>query len=278
MRKLIIAAVMFGGVQGAQAADMPDLPILRGSFRDGVSSAPTIWEGFYIGGQAGYGSGDTKFKGSNSDMTAGLVANTLVGSETGVASWPLSFTNQSGHSEVYGGFAGYNSQWDDIVIGLEVSYVHGKFGGTSSGSMSRYSLLSDNNYHSVTSSASSSINISDIGTFRARAGYAFGNFLPYAFGGLALGQADIVRTAFVSDFVTAGPGSTTPSNLLGRQLNNTVVDPKYSHLIYGYTAGLGFDMAIVGGLFLRGEWEYIRFTSQVETSINTVRAGVGYKF
>jgi outer membrane immunogenic protein len=37
-------------------------------------------------------------------------------------------------------------------------------------------------------------------------------------------------------------------------------------------------MEIVGGLFLRGEWEYIRFTSQVETSINTVRAGVGYKF
>lgn len=278
MRRLMIAAVMLGGVQAAQAADMPDLPILRGSFQDGVSSAPTVWEGFYIGGQAGYGSGDTKFKGSNSDMTAGLVANTLVGSQAGVASWPLSFTNQSGHSEVYGGFAGYNSQWEDVVIGLEVSYVHGKFGGASSGSMSRYSLLSDNNYHSVTSSASSSISISDIGTFRARAGYAFGSFLPYVFGGLALGQADIVRTAYVSDFVTAGPGSTTPSNLLGRQLNNTVVDPRYSHLIYGYTAGLGFDMAIVGGLFLRGEWEYIRFTSQVETSINTVRAGIGYKF
>ena len=278
MRRLLIAAALLGAVQTAQAADMPEFPALRGSFPEGLSSTRAIWDGFYVGGQVGYGSGDTKFKGSNSDMTGSLVANTLVGRETGVASWPLSFTNQSGHSEVYGGFAGYNSQWEDVVIGLEMSYVHGKFGGASSGDMSRYSLLSDNNYHTVTSRASSSISISDIGTFRARAGYAFGNFLPYAFGGLALGQADIVRTAFVGDFVTAGPGSTTPSNLLGRQLNNTIEDGKYSHLIYGYTAGLGFDMAIVGGLFLRGEWEYIRFTSQVDTSINTVRAGIGYKF
>ncbi|MDB5504267.1 MAG: hypothetical protein JWR89_4169 [Tardiphaga sp.] len=277
MRKFLLLALMLGAAHSAQAADMPDLPVLRGAIPEGLTSQVN-WQGFYIGAQAGYGSSDTKFKGSNSDMTASLLANTLVGNEMSVASWPLSFTNQSGHSEAYGGFVGYNSQWDDVVIGLEMSYVHGKFGGASSGAMSRYSLLSDNNYHSVTSRASSSISISDVGTFRARAGYAFGNFLPYAFGGLALGQADIVRTASVSDFVTAGPGSTTPANLLGRQLGGTIEDGKYSHLIYGYTAGLGFDMAIVGGLFLRGEWEYIRFTSQVDTSINTVRAGLGYKF
>ena len=35
---------------------------------------------------------------------------------------------------------------------------------------------------------------------------------------------------------------------------------------------------LVGGLFLRAEWEYVRFTSSVDTSINTVRAGLGYKF
>lgn len=278
MRKFLIAAVMLGSVaQGARAADMPDFPVLRGGYSD-VPTRSINWQGFYVGGQVGYGSGDTKFGGSNSDLTSSLLANTLVGSEMGISQWPLGFRNQSGHSEVYGGFAGYNSQWDDVVLGLEMSYVHGKFGGASSGNMSRYSLLTDNNYHSVTSQASSSIAISDIATFRARAGYAIGGFLPYAFGGLALGQADIVRTAYVSDFVTAGPSSTTPANLLGRQLGRGIEDNKYSHLIYGYTAGLGFDMAIAGGLFLRGEWEYIRFTSKVETSINTVRAGVGYKF
>lgn len=278
MRNFLIAAVMLGSVvHGARAADMPDFGVLRGGYSD-VPTRTINWQGLYIGGQAGYGSGDTKFGGSNSAMTASLLANTLIEAEMGVSSWPLGFRNQSGHSEVYGGFVGYNSQWDEVVLGLEMSYVHGKFGGAASGDMARFSLLSDGDYHSVTSRASSSINVTDIGTFRARAGYAIGGFLPYVFGGLALGQADIVRTAFAQDYVTAGPSSTTPASLLGQKPAHNIEVSQYSHLIYGYTAGLGFDVNIVGGLFLRGEWEYIRFTSAVETSINTVRAGVGYKF
>ena len=34
------------------------------------------------------------------------------------------------------------------------------------------------------------------------------------------------------------------------------------------------------GLFMRGEWEYIQFMSvkDIDTTINTVRVGLGYKF
>jgi len=52
----------------------------------------------------------------------------------------------------------------------------------------------------------------------------------------------------------------------------------HNHLIYGYTAGLGIDINLIGGLFMRAEWEYVRFTAAVDTNINTVRAGLGYKF
>jgi len=52
----------------------------------------------------------------------------------------------------------------------------------------------------------------------------------------------------------------------------------HNHLIYGYTAGLGIDVNLIGGLFLRAEWEYVRFTAATDTNINTVRAGLGYKF
>ena len=38
------------------------------------------------------------------------------------------------------------------------------------------------------------------------------------------------------------------------------------------------DVNLVGGLFLRAEWEYVRFTAATDTNINTVRAGLGYKF
>ena len=55
-------------------------------------------------------------------------------------------------------------------------------------------------------------------------------------------------------------------------------DAVHNHLVYGYTGGLGVDVNLIGGLFMRAEWEYIRFTSSVDTSINTVRAGLGYKF
>jgi opacity protein-like surface antigen len=55
-------------------------------------------------------------------------------------------------------------------------------------------------------------------------------------------------------------------------------DAQHNHLIYGYTAGLGIDINIVGGLFARAEYEYVRFTTSVDTNINTVRAGLGYKF
>jgi opacity protein-like surface antigen len=35
---------------------------------------------------------------------------------------------------------------------------------------------------------------------------------------------------------------------------------------------------LYAGLFLRAEWEYLRFLTTVDTTINTVRAGLGYKF
>jgi opacity protein-like surface antigen len=52
----------------------------------------------------------------------------------------------------------------------------------------------------------------------------------------------------------------------------------HNHLVYGYTAGLGIDINLIGGLFMRAEWEYIRFTTSVDTSVNTARLGLGYKF
>ena len=270
MRRLLLAAVMFGAASCAQAADMPDF--LRGSLPAGPTTVN--WRGFYVGAQGGYGSSDENFNGSNTNMVAALIQNNVI-QQMGVAQWNLQLGKDSARAPGYGAFTGYNWQWDDVVLGLEGSYLHGSFGGAATGfeALTSGAALSDNFFHSVSVTSSSAISISDMATFRGRAAYAFGCYLPYLFGGLALGNADITRSVKITDAVsTSALGPFT-------QLQPLFADyAVHNHLIYGYTAGIGFDYNLIGGLFLRGEWEYIRFTSSVDTSINTVRAGLGYKF
>ena len=115
-----------------------------------------------------------------------------------------------------------------------------------------------------------SVAISDMATFRARAGYAVGIFLPYMFGGVALGEANIVRTANITG------SQSLPPTFIPVDLTGTA--GQFSHLIYGYSGGLGVDMMLMSCLFLRAEWEYVRFTSAIDTDVNTFRVGLGYKF
>jgi opacity protein-like surface antigen len=258
-----MTAALLVMAQSAQAADLSDLPILRGPLTDGLSR--TNWQGYYIGAQAGTGQSDMNFTGATRDITAHLLANTAMENTASVSSWPLlGKSSQTGNA--YGGFFGYNGQWDDVVVGVEANYMHGKFGGAQTDSMAR-SFNVNTVRDDVTYQASAAMAISDMGTLRARAGYAFGSFLPYLFGGAAFGLADISRTAVISGY----QGGVAFQDLVGTSVQS-------QHLLYGYTAGLGFDVNLCAGLFLRGEWEYLRFTASVDTQINTVRGGLGYKF
>jgi outer membrane immunogenic protein len=272
MRRFLLAAAMMGAVSAAHAAD---LPVLRGGLTDGLSSTSVNWQGFYVGGQAGYASSDANTTGSISTLASTALANTLIESEMGVSSWNLQLSKDSSRTTTYGAFAGYNWQWTDAVLSIEATYQHGNFGGSSSATRSLESAnaLTDGLFHDVTATSSSSIAISDMGTIRGRAAYAFGCFLPYAFGGFALGNADISQSFTAQDQVSI-TGFAPFTRLQPLSASNDL----HNHLIYGYTGGLGMDVNLIGGLFVRAEWEYVRFTSSVDTSINTVRAGLGYKF
>jgi opacity protein-like surface antigen len=175
----------------------------------------------------------------------------------------------------YGAFTGYNWQWDDVVAGIEVSYLHGDLGGSVSAARQFASAgaLSDGLFHDPRVTSTQSISISDYATFRARAAYAYDCFLPYAFGGFALGYGSVATTVRIDDFVSAtagGPFVGLPP-LVGTHAGS-------NHVVYGYTGGLGVDISLIAGLFMRAEWEYVRFTQQVDTNVNTIRLGLGYKF
>ena len=124
MRRLILAAVMGATVSAAQAADMPDLPILRGSVSEGLSSAQVNWQGYYVGGQGDYGTITSKISSSaNSDLQSTFI------SPGPAYNWqPLAAAHSN--SGGYGVFAGYNGQWDDVVMGIEANYIHGGFKST----------------------------------------------------------------------------------------------------------------------------------------------------
>jgi outer membrane immunogenic protein len=278
MRRFLLTAALCWIASGAYAAD---LPVLRGGYTDGLSTSSVNWQGFYVGGQAGYGSSDEHFAGSNAGMIATLLDHNVI-QEMGVSQWNLGFGGQSHRSSGYGAFAGYNWQWDDAVLGVEASYLHASFGGMASAFKELVSSkpLSDGLFHDVAVTSTSAISISDMATFRGRAAWAYQCFLPYAFGGVALGNANITRFVSISDSVATPltgvtpptPGPFTPLPTL------TATDALHNHLIYGYTAGLGVDINLIQGLFMRAEWEYVRFTAKIDTNINTVRAGLGYKF
>jgi len=285
MRRFLLAAMMCTVAAGAQAADLADLPILRGAVSDGLTTTRVNWQGFYVGGQGGYGSSDENFANSNANMLAALLDHRNI-QEMDVANWNLGLGKQSSRSAAYGGFVGYNWQWTDVVVGFEGSYLHGTFGGMAQASRGLVSgaPLSDGMYHDVVVNSSSAISISDMATLRARAGYAAGIFLPYAFAGIALGNADITRTVTLHDnfaptfagAIAACPVAPNPGPPFCSTTSASQV--QHNHLVYGYSGGLGVDISLIGGLFMRAEWEYARFTSSVDTSINTVRAGLGYKF
>jgi outer membrane immunogenic protein len=251
MRRILLAAIMFGAASGAQAAD---LPFLRGSFTDGLTTQKVFWQGYYVGGQLSYGSSDSKLPGNiNDDMQATFLP------PVGVAyNWqPLgqAHTLKGG----YGAFAGYNSQWEDVVVGVEANYIHSGFRA--------YSSSTGNTYNPDLSIASTTysnavMKLSDFGSLRLRAGYIMGCFLPYAYLGAGFGSQTIERG------VSAVPGP---------QLPPWTTDSK-TKLVYGYSAGFGVDVMLVGGLFTRLEYEYQRVTANVESNINSVRLGVGYKF
>ena len=116
--------------------------------------------------------------------------------------------------------------------------------------------------------------ITDYGSLRVRGGYAIDSFLPYGFVGVAMGQANILRRADARiDYLYVGT-----AGLPNLSASGFLTDNANSKFITGFAGGLGMEWMVWSGLFMRAEWEYLRFTSTVDTTVNTVRVGLGGKF
>jgi opacity protein-like surface antigen len=172
---------------------------------------------------------------------------------------PLGQAHKIGNG--FGGFVGYNSQWDDVIVGIEANYIHDGFRAGTSSTGVQFDPANNVTALSIASS-SAVLRLSDFGSLRLRGGYVIGCFLPYLFFGAGLGGEQVDRAVVVTP-APLRPAWTTDSK---------------SRLVYGYTAGVGFDVLLTGGLFARLEYEYRRVTADIESNVNTARIGLGYKF
>jgi outer membrane immunogenic protein len=107
MRRLLVAVGLLASMSDALAGEF-ELPVLRGS------------EGFaYFGAHFGHSSAGVDFGDGVRDLAAFVVRDTVL--EPIVAGMTtLSKADTSANS--FGGFAGYNFQFEDAVLGFEVNY------------------------------------------------------------------------------------------------------------------------------------------------------------
>lgn len=123
-----------------------------------------------------------------------------------------------------------------------------------------------------------------------RGAWAAGPFLPYAFVAFAVGRTDISRSGSVSG---TGIDTITPTidpntglctancvPLPDVHISENQSDSRSGVFAYGGAAGLGIDVALLPNVFVRAEWEYVRFApvEHMHIQINTVRTALGLKF
>jgi opacity protein-like surface antigen len=273
MRVALVGLALLGCACEASAADLGD--ILRGStpYEPGV---PTYfrWEGFYAGGQVGYGNAQADFGNGVSSLVGFILRNSEEENVMQPSTW-TTLQNQNRNGSSYGAFAGYNSQWDDVVLGVELNYNRTAFAISDHDSVTRQQVLSDGNVHSITVDASAGINLTDYGTLRGRAGYVMGRFMPYATLGVAVGRADVSQSATVTEVVKA----TSTGPVLATLTPKTASNDKLAY-IWGYEAGAGIDVALLPNVFVRAEYEFIQFSTfnDMRAMMQTVRVGGGVKF
>jgi opacity protein-like surface antigen len=279
MRWVICALVVLVAPAGARAGDFD---VLRGAQPVGYASY-TRWSGFYGGGMIG-----EEFDGADFRKVGGSEITTISGLDANFNGIPLTnfprLTSLNTEAPSYSAFIGYNYQFEAAVVGFELTFTKTSFNASINDMESHSYFQTANNtlytaLYNVTTTAAA--RVEDYGTVRGRFGWAFGNLLPYGFGGVSIAQINAMKSVNINYFGVAVPSASSPPPLpppIGG--NWTLADQNNGKWYFGYVAGLGLDYALTQNLFLRGEYQFIQYGApdNIRLSASSVRAGVGAKF
>lgn len=246
----IAAGAAVFSAAGARAADLPSR--VEAPAPAPIAAPPVFtWIGFYVGLNAGYGWGDEK---------VGFFI-------PGTGNFPnVGTLNRSGF--VGGAQAGYNWQYGSVVLGIETDIQY-------SGMRDRLGPVTLPG--GIVATATGRTNW--YGTLRPRIGYAFGNTLIFATGGLAYGnnRATLAAVDGAGNNFLIANNSTRVGWTLGGGIEHAFNNNWSVKLEYGYVH-LGSKRAsapvLNAALVPTGQTATTTFTN----NFHTVRAGLNYRF
>jgi opacity protein-like surface antigen len=265
---VLCALLAMSLTERAGAADWP----LRGSV-----APPTYvrWDGAQIGVEVGWGTFRNDFGNSTAPLVAFILRNTTAEAEFAPSTWATLPSNTT-NGPVFGGYIGYNMQWDQLVLGVDLGYKYANLATGANDSISRQFTTSSGFQETVSIDARSQMKLVDYATLRGRAGYAWGQFLPYAFVGIAAGRFNYGTNVTVHHTGTPIP----PAPGAPFDVTDSASTGKTNAIVGGVAAGLGIDWLATPGMFLRAEWEYVAFApvNGSRSNINTGKIGAGARF
>jgi outer membrane immunogenic protein len=227
-----LGAVAFGLAAPASAADLPVAqPVVAPVFS---------WTGFYIGGHIGWGRAELE----ETLVTAfpPFVAGTTFGDR------------ESGF--LAGGQAGFNYQIGQFVLGIEGQISWTDIGRSTVTTIGGVTLTDD-------------VNLNWVATVAARFGFAFGNALLYAKGGVAFADWNAnFRTSNFGTIVNAG--NTETGWMVGGGLEYGFAPNWSAKIEYNF---MSFDLD-------RSSFTFGGVTSAIDHNldIHVVKAGINYRF
>jgi outer membrane immunogenic protein len=302
MKRLLLASATLLAPTGAEiavAADVPPEVIYPAGYPVGAPLVPPVagprftFTGFYVGGTIGGALGSSQY----AETPSGTFATVVSAAVPNIAAVGTSSTAPRG---VIGGIeVGYNWQLGNLVLGFETDFsgwdMSSSSGVVGSGNPSRF--LPNICPQSIppapplppcpgtTFRSTASMSSDWLFTARPRIGFANGNQLLYATGGLAVSNVNFAQSIILSDYPIATGGSGTAPTLAGAS----------SLTLTGWTAGFGIEYALSWNWLIKAEYLYVSFPHQStaqtisgapastgtvsdKLSASIARAGFNYRF
>jgi outer membrane immunogenic protein len=252
MKRIFVAGLGFAALGGAGTALAADLPM-----KAPPMVAPVyMWNGWYIGGNIGYG-------GSNdpgSEYVLSGAAFPVIGAGTALYGSPNAFRVRD-DGVIGGAQVGYNWQSaTNVVLGIEADIQGSGLKGTDTCILTcgvfQTTVPRFVRFPVVFSNDSFTEKLDWFGTVRGRVGYANGPTMVYLTGGLAYG--DVERSGSVLG-ITQNPNGSTRNTFTGSYSSSTTK--------VGWTVGVGGEAKLTAhpNWSVKGEYLYVDLGSNTDT-------------